>query len=120
MPSVNHWFFKRRGLALGIVTSGSSVGGVIWPIAIDHLIIKVVNISSKFRASSTDILSARLWLGPSSLRLHLPGPDRRGGFDGTRSFTTQNRIRILRVQLVSVTGLYLFLVSSCIPTSNWK
>ncbi|KAF8155548.1 major facilitator superfamily domain-containing protein [Crassisporium funariophilum] len=38
---VNHWFFKRRGLALGIVTSGSSVGGVLWPIAIDHLIIKV-------------------------------------------------------------------------------
>jgi len=38
---INHWFFKRRGLALGIVTSGSSVGGVIWAIAIDHLIIKV-------------------------------------------------------------------------------
>ncbi|KAJ3745859.1 major facilitator superfamily domain-containing protein [Lentinula detonsa] len=36
--SVNHWFFKRRGLALGIVTSGSSVGGVIWPIAINRLI----------------------------------------------------------------------------------
>ncbi|KAF5370531.1 hypothetical protein D9757_010142 [Collybiopsis confluens] len=35
---VNHWFFKRRGLALGIVTSGSSVGGVIWPIAINRLI----------------------------------------------------------------------------------
>ncbi|KAJ3769557.1 major facilitator superfamily domain-containing protein [Lentinula raphanica] len=36
--SINHWFFKRRGLALGIVTSGSSVGGVIWPIAINRLI----------------------------------------------------------------------------------
>jgi MFS family permease len=39
--SVNHWFLKRRGLALGIVTSGSSVGGVVWPIMIDHLIINV-------------------------------------------------------------------------------
>ncbi|KAF8995123.1 major facilitator superfamily domain-containing protein [Cyathus striatus] len=38
---VNHWFSKRRGLALGIVTSGSSVGGVVWPIAIDNLIKKV-------------------------------------------------------------------------------
>lgn len=38
---INHWFFKRRGLVLGIVTSGSSVGGVVWPIAIDHLIIRV-------------------------------------------------------------------------------
>jgi len=40
-PCVNHWFFKHRGLALGVVTSGSSVGGVIWPIAIDHLITNV-------------------------------------------------------------------------------
>jgi hypothetical protein len=48
--SVNHWFFKRRGLALGIVTSGSSVGGVVWPIMINHLIIKVGhNPVSKFR-----------------------------------------------------------------------
>ena len=38
---MNHWFFKRRGLALGVVTSGSSVGGVVWPIMIDHLIINV-------------------------------------------------------------------------------
>lgn len=38
---INHWFFRRRGVALGIVTSGSSVGGVVWPIAMDHLITKV-------------------------------------------------------------------------------
>lgn len=40
-PCINHWFFKRRGLALGIATSGSSVGGVVWPIMINNLIIKV-------------------------------------------------------------------------------
>ena len=43
MVSISHWFFKRRGLATGIVTSGSSAGGVIWPIAIDHLIAKVAH-----------------------------------------------------------------------------
>lgn len=42
MLSVNHWFFKHRGLALGVVTSGGSVGGVVWPIAIDHLITNVI------------------------------------------------------------------------------
>jgi hypothetical protein len=48
--SVNHWFYKRRGLALGIVTSGSSVGGVVWPIMINNLIIKVGhNLVPKFR-----------------------------------------------------------------------
>jgi MFS family permease len=38
---VNHWFFKRRGMAAGIVTSGSSIGGVIWPIAINGLIKRI-------------------------------------------------------------------------------
>ncbi|KAJ7715658.1 monocarboxylate permease-like protein [Mycena maculata] len=36
--AAQHWFLKRRGFALGIVTSGSSVGGVIWPILANRLI----------------------------------------------------------------------------------
>ncbi|KAK0546054.1 hypothetical protein OC845_004793 [Tilletia horrida] len=35
-----HWFDKNRGLALGIVASGSSLGGVCWPIILDRLIHK--------------------------------------------------------------------------------
>jgi hypothetical protein len=41
LHSISHWFLKHRGMALGVITSGSSVGGVVWPIAIRHLIIKV-------------------------------------------------------------------------------
>jgi len=36
--AAQHWFLKRRGFALGVVTSGSSVGGVIWPIVANRLI----------------------------------------------------------------------------------
>ncbi|KAJ7675901.1 major facilitator superfamily domain-containing protein [Mycena polygramma] len=36
--AAQHWFLKRRGFALGVVTSGSSVGGVIWPILANKLI----------------------------------------------------------------------------------
>lgn len=35
LPSVSiigHWFMKRRALAMGIVVSGSSTGGIIFPI----------------------------------------------------------------------------------------
>lgn len=32
------WFDKKRGIALGIVVSGSSIGDVIWPILIKYLL----------------------------------------------------------------------------------
>ena len=38
MTSVSTWFFKKRGLALGVVASGSSLGGVIFPIMVDRLV----------------------------------------------------------------------------------
>ncbi|PWI72413.1 monocarboxylate transporter [Purpureocillium lilacinum] len=34
----SQWFEKRRGLAVGIVMSGQSLGGVIWPIVADRLL----------------------------------------------------------------------------------
>ncbi|PGH04356.1 hypothetical protein GX51_03515 [Blastomyces parvus] len=39
--SVSTWFFKRRALALGISASGSSVGGVIYPIMVARLVPRV-------------------------------------------------------------------------------
>ncbi|CAE6414885.1 unnamed protein product [Rhizoctonia solani] len=35
---VSHWFRARRGLALGILASGSSIGGTVIPIAVRKLI----------------------------------------------------------------------------------
>ena len=32
-----HWFDRRRGLALGIVVAGSSVGGICWPFMLQRL-----------------------------------------------------------------------------------
>jgi MFS family permease len=33
-----HYFKKRRPIALGLVVSGSSIGGVVWPIALNQLL----------------------------------------------------------------------------------
>ena len=41
MSTVVTWFFKRRALALGIMVSGSSLGGVIFPIMIQNLIPRI-------------------------------------------------------------------------------
>lgn len=41
MSSVGTWFHQRRGLAFGIMASGSSLGGVIFPIMVERLIPRV-------------------------------------------------------------------------------
>lgn len=38
MGSVATWFFKKRSTAFGIITAGSSLGGVIFPIMVNKLI----------------------------------------------------------------------------------
>lgn len=38
LACTTHFFNRRRGLALGIVASGSSIGGIVWPIVLDRLI----------------------------------------------------------------------------------
>lgn len=38
MSSVGQWFFKNRAAAFGIMASGSSLGGVIYPIMVQKLI----------------------------------------------------------------------------------
>lgn len=41
MASVVSWFHRRRAAAFGIMVSGSSLGGVILPIMMNHMIVKV-------------------------------------------------------------------------------
>ncbi|KAI0080541.1 MFS general substrate transporter [Panus rudis PR-1116 ss-1] len=41
MGIVAHWFKKKRGVALGVVAVGSSIGGTVFPIAARNLIVLV-------------------------------------------------------------------------------
>ena len=35
---IPHWFKKKKGIALGLVAFGSSIGGTVFPIAVRNLI----------------------------------------------------------------------------------
>lgn len=37
ISAISHWFDQKRGLALGIVVAGSSVGGICWPFMLERL-----------------------------------------------------------------------------------
>ncbi|KAA8649456.1 MCT family MFS transporter [Aspergillus tanneri] len=37
ISAISHWFNRRRGLALGIVVAGSSLGGIAWPLILNRL-----------------------------------------------------------------------------------
>ncbi|KAI9836008.1 MAG: hypothetical protein M1837_003542 [Sclerophora amabilis] len=41
LSTVGTWFFKNRALAFGVIASGSSLGGVIFPIMVERLVEEV-------------------------------------------------------------------------------
>ena len=41
MSAIGTWFLKHRALAFGVMVSGSSLGGVILPIMVEHLVTNV-------------------------------------------------------------------------------
>jgi MFS family permease len=82
---IAHWFSSKRAYAVGVVISGSSLGGVIFPIMLNNLIAQI-GFSSAVRATAylisgclvvSNILIAPR-LPPHRLRpahMRLPKPD---------------------------------------------
>ena len=80
VPSIgapSTWFVKHRGLAIGCVTSGAAVGGVILPIALQRLILQV-GFPWAIRISAFITLGT-LSISLTLMRQRLP-PRRRGAF----------------------------------------
>jgi MFS family permease len=66
--TVPHYFVRSRALALGITVSGSSLGGVIWPIALKNLLYKI-GFGWGVRVSAFIMLPL---LAAACLSIHLP------------------------------------------------
>ncbi|KPV76771.1 uncharacterized protein RHOBADRAFT_12489, partial [Rhodotorula graminis WP1] len=93
LPSMtvqSHWFAKRRALAIGIVASGSSAGGVCFPIMLNRLFADPdVGFKNGVRACGYVVLACLLIansiMRPNPARKHIqkpPPPPLKDMFDG--------------------------------------
>ena len=69
------WFLKHRALAFGIVTAGSSIGGVVLPIMVERLVVRV---GYGWAMRSTAFLFLGLLvIGNLTIKSRLPPPHRK-------------------------------------------
>lgn len=70
MAAVGTWFHKNRALALGVMASGSSLGGVLFPIMIKKLVAEV-GFAWSMRIAAFFILALLIYSN-LTLKSHLP------------------------------------------------
>ncbi|KAI6043379.1 MFS general substrate transporter [Pisolithus marmoratus] len=110
---VSHWFTKKRGTALGIVSIGSSLGGTLFPIAAQNLI-PHVGFKWTVRAFGFIMLVA---LGIANLAIdrRLPPVDVKGGLLNLSAF--RNPAYTLYCVSGIVCSLGLFTMLTYLPVS---
>ncbi|UNI25007.1 hypothetical protein JDV02_010716 [Purpureocillium takamizusanense] len=74
ITALGTWFLKHRALAFGIITAGSSIGGVVLPIMVNHLIARI-GFGWAMRTTSFVFLGL-LTIGNLTIKSRLP-PSRR-------------------------------------------
>ncbi|KIM36456.1 hypothetical protein M413DRAFT_78221 [Hebeloma cylindrosporum] len=104
---IAHWFKKRRGLAMGIVAMGSSLGGTILPITAKNLLPKV-GFPWTMRCLGFILLAI---LGASNLLIKRRLPPRRveGGLLNLRAFKSAPYSVYCASSFVTFLGIYTLL-----------
>lgn len=104
MAAVGHYFRARRSLAMGIAVSGSSLGGVIFPIALSNLF-ELPNIGFGWGVRIVGfIILALLAVGCATLRSRLP--PRRGNVLVLSAFKDKNYILTIISLFFLIWGMF--------------
>ncbi|KAG8685028.1 hypothetical protein FRC08_013334 [Ceratobasidium sp. 394] len=101
---ISHWFRARRGLAFGILASGSSIGGTVLPITVRKLI-PIIGFKWAMRVTAF-ILLAVLTTAVLTLRRRLPPKNVSGGLLNLKAFRYLPYSLYVAASLVSFLGLY--------------
>ncbi|CAK5267562.1 unnamed protein product [Mycena citricolor] len=101
---VGHWFKRKRGLAMGIAASGSSIGGTVFPIA-THKLIPLVGFKWTMRICAFMLLFC-LAIANLTLRRRLPPKNVAGGLLNLKAFKSASYTIWSISSLVAFLGLY--------------
>ena len=120
VPSIgapSTWFVRHRGLAIGCVTSGAAVGGIIFPIALERLI-NLIGFPWAIRISAF-ITLATMSISLTLMRQRLP-PRLRGAFFEFRALREPEFALYAIGMSFSLMGFYQFynFVQSWVDASN--
>lgn len=110
MTCVAGWFNHRRGTALGVVFTGSSIGGVVFPIMVSHLI-REVGYAWTMRISAFLIL-ALLVIANLAIRTHQPPTPRKATLSKLAKPLTEIKF------LLVTGGFFLFPFGYFVPLNN--
>ncbi|PWN53281.1 MFS general substrate transporter [Violaceomyces palustris] len=106
LACTSHFFNRRRGLALGVVASGSSMGGVVWPIVLDQLLHHTdLGFGWTLRICGFVAL-ALLLVALSLVRTRLPPLDQGGPFLDLSAFRNPSFSFLVAGQFLIYLGLF--------------
>lgn len=117
IPIIAHWFKRRRGIALGIVATGSSIGGTVIPVVTRGLLDKI-GFKWTVRIVALILLIA---LGCTNLtmRRRLPPTKLKGGLLNLRAFKSPPFTIYCLSSFVVFLGLYTVLTYLSVDALQW-
>ncbi|KAK4047604.1 hypothetical protein OIV83_005262 [Microbotryomycetes sp. JL201] len=104
VSSVSHWFRKRRAFALGILSTGSSVGGVVYPLVLNNMFQSTSYRNTVLTCAS--LTTALLVFAALAVNSRLP-PRTKGAMVDFRHFKDIEFILFVIGESLIMLGLYL-------------
>lgn len=108
MGIVGHWFRRRRGIAVGLMSTGASVGGTVFPV-IAHELIDVVGFPWTMRIIGC-ILILGLGIANLTMKRRLPPVNASGGMLNLKAFRSMPYTIWCVSGFIAMLGLYTVLI----------
>lgn len=105
MASTGQYFNKKRGAAMGLAVAGSSLGGVVWPIALGKML-NNPNLSFGWSIRISGFVMLAL-IGPACAAIKARLPSRKGTFFLPEAFKNPQFLGVVCATACMMLGLFL-------------